>query len=300
MGRWREDAERSVVESEETSSAQSHGCQPRRCSLDDPRHFASFLKSSRCAFTSCYLYMAMFLQRGSTNSFITNWLIEQFLDDATRTERSFIDGNCNRNVWFWTMIFGLSAVASTTASNALEENQISLWRDALNGKIRLANEIMHINDWNAAKSSLRRVCSGGRVRWRDRAPASLGAGRFSVRLQRASQPREAMMSLRSTGPRWGMGKYKGPCLKCRLWPWRGEYSRKDVPPGNKSGSLGCEHRLPRTSALGSWPCSLVLHWLGGDHSSSCETAFAELHGEGWLESDEPPQASGAIHQASWS
>ncbi|KAH8889278.1 hypothetical protein GQ53DRAFT_766966 [Thozetella sp. PMI_491] len=123
----------------------------------EPKQFATFIKSSRCAFMSCYLYMAMLLQKGATSSFIINWLIEQFLDDAARTEKAFIDGSCSRNVWFWTMVFGLSAVASATASNKLEQMQIVMWRRAFYAKIRLANHAMGLNDWDAARQSLRQV-----------------------------------------------------------------------------------------------------------------------------------------------
>ena len=117
----------------------------------------SFAKNSRFAFMSCYLYMIMLLRGEATSSFIINWLVEQLLDDAARTEASFIDGTCNRNVWFWTMIFGLSAVRTSRSSNLLERSQISHWHEALCSKIRLANGVMDICDWTSAKMSLRQV-----------------------------------------------------------------------------------------------------------------------------------------------
>lgn len=121
----------------------------------DPVLLRVFNKSSHCAFFTCFLYLTMLLRRGKMNSYILAWLIEQSLDDLNRTQPAFLGGACNQPAWLWTCLFGISAVASATATNELERREILLWRRAANAKIRLASSTLGLHDWDSAKAVLR-------------------------------------------------------------------------------------------------------------------------------------------------
>ena len=128
----------------------------------EPKRFSAFLKASRCSFMTCYLHMALALRPGVTSpyfsSYIINWLVEELLDDAARTEQAFVEGRCRHFLWLWTMMIALSAVATATATNKLEEKQMLMWRNAIYEKLRLANSVMDIRgSWETAKQSLRIV-----------------------------------------------------------------------------------------------------------------------------------------------
>jgi hypothetical protein len=123
----------------------------------DPVGFRYFLMASRNAYYTAFLYMCMMLRQGVLSSFILNLLIDQVLDDAGRTEPAFLAGRCNRDVWFWTMMIALTAVDSAPAENKLEAMHIQTWRKAICSKIRLANSVMGLNDWESAKAHLRMI-----------------------------------------------------------------------------------------------------------------------------------------------
>ncbi|KAK3944567.1 hypothetical protein QBC46DRAFT_251676 [Diplogelasinospora grovesii] len=127
----------------------------------DPAEFTSFVESSRCSFMSCYLYMSMMLRRGNISAFILNWLIEQIVYDLMRIEQGFIDGYCDRDAWFWSLILGLAAVGSATGPTQTEERQILMWQRAIFDRIRLANSVMCIRNWDEARARL------GVVAWLD-------------------------------------------------------------------------------------------------------------------------------------
>ncbi|KAH8909990.1 hypothetical protein BR93DRAFT_925009 [Coniochaeta sp. PMI_546] len=99
----------------------------------------------------------MMLREGALSSFILKLLIDQLLDDAERTEKAFLEGRCNRSIWFWTVMMTLAAVVSAPAEDKLEAMQIMTWQGAISGKIRLANRVLGLNDWKSAKAHLKLV-----------------------------------------------------------------------------------------------------------------------------------------------
>lgn len=123
----------------------------------DSAQFSQFTIASRNAYYTAFLYMCMMLREGALSSFILKLLIDQLLDDAERTEKAFLEGRCNRSVWFWTMMMTLAAVASAPAEDKLEAMQIVTWQGAIRGKIRLANTILGLNDWESAKAHLKLI-----------------------------------------------------------------------------------------------------------------------------------------------
>ncbi|OIW33764.1 hypothetical protein CONLIGDRAFT_191062 [Coniochaeta ligniaria NRRL 30616] len=123
----------------------------------DSAQFAQFTIASRNAYYTAFLFMCMMLREGALSSFILKLLIDQLLDDAERTEKAFLEGRCNPSIWFWTMMMTLAAVASAPAEDELEAMQIITWQGAIRGKIRLANTILGLNDWESAKAHLKLI-----------------------------------------------------------------------------------------------------------------------------------------------
>jgi hypothetical protein len=98
--------------------------------------------------------MAGVLRPEAIGSFILSWLIEQFLDDAARTERCFVEGKCSRSGWLWSQVFTLTAILSVKPRTELEVKQVGAWRVAVAHTIRLANEVLEVNTWEQAKEHL--------------------------------------------------------------------------------------------------------------------------------------------------
>jgi len=131
--------------------------QPFKDIPTDPARFASFRQASRNAYYTAFLYMCLMLREGALSSFILKQLIDQLLDDADRTANSFVEGRCNRSIYFWTVMMTLAAVASAPAEDKLEAMQILTWQRAIAGKIRLANTILGLTDWESAKAHLKLI-----------------------------------------------------------------------------------------------------------------------------------------------
>jgi hypothetical protein len=103
------------------------------------------------------MYLSLVLRRGIMSSYVLNWLIEQFLDDADRLSPSVLDGTCHREAWFWTIILGASAVASVEWSNDLEKSQVEIWRRAFDDKIRLGSAVLGLTTWASAQQALKKL-----------------------------------------------------------------------------------------------------------------------------------------------
>ncbi|KAB5558011.1 hypothetical protein GE09DRAFT_1221147 [Coniochaeta sp. 2T2.1] len=120
-------------------------------------HFEWFKVGSRNSYTTAFLYMCMLLREGALSSFILKLLIDELLNDSERTEGAFLEGRCDRSVWFWTMMMTLAAVASAPSEDRLEAQQLVTWQGAVTNKIRLANRVMGLDKWEEARRHLKMV-----------------------------------------------------------------------------------------------------------------------------------------------
>lgn len=119
--------------------------------LPQGERLRQWYRASRSAFIACYMYVAMMLKKGAMNSYILNWLIEQFLEDAETLESAMRAGTCNRTVYLWALIISRTAVASVECSNELEKKQAEVWEKTFDDKIRLSSSILELQDWTAVQ-----------------------------------------------------------------------------------------------------------------------------------------------------
>jgi hypothetical protein len=127
----------------------------------DPVQFSLFRAASRNSYYTAFLYLCIILREGALSSFILKLLVDQLLDDAERTAKAFVEERCNRSLWFWTVMMTLAAVASAPTADKLEALEMLTWRGAIRGKIKLANSILGLTDWESAKAHLKLIA------WKD-------------------------------------------------------------------------------------------------------------------------------------
>ena len=123
--------------------------------LPQGERLRQWYRASRSAFIACYMYVIMLLRKGTMKSYILNWLIEQFLEDAESLEPAMKEGTSNRSVYLWSLMIARTAVASVTCANELEQKQLAVWEQAFDDKIRLSSSILGLRDWPSVQNVIR-------------------------------------------------------------------------------------------------------------------------------------------------
>lgn len=119
-----------------------------------PRILNGDPRSSRTSFIATFFYIFSEVGDGQMDVVLIEWLLEQLIDDVSASEESMTASAWSGPLWLWCVMFGAAVAGSGKAANAIEDKQLSKWREVYSGKIKTVSQALGLDDWDSAKSIL--------------------------------------------------------------------------------------------------------------------------------------------------